>query len=142
MFSGGESPLRSGEVKLRSPFEESKLQVSLNVVKLMSSEGEFLERIPVTRLRRLENLNMIRRVVENRHGVPKAAILWPKDSDNLLTRIGQMPYSFASPVDKTSIYRIWKLLRVKPEDRPVFQTSITDHLVYVDPATGARRQAA
>jgi hypothetical protein len=108
----------------------------------MSSEGEFLERIPVTRLRRLENLNMIRRVVENRHGVPKAAILWPKDSDNLLTRIGQMPYSFASPVDKTSIYRIWKLLRVKPEDRPVFQTSITDNLVYVDPATGARRQAA
>lgn len=116
--------------------------MSLNVVKLNSAEGEFLERIPVSRLRRLEGLGLIRRVVNNRHGVPKAAILWPRDSDNLLLRLGQAPYSFAQPVDKTSIYRIWRLLRIKPEDRPVFQTSITDNLVFVDPATGAKRRAA
>jgi hypothetical protein len=48
-------------------------------------------------------------------------------------------YSFQERID---IYRVWKLMRISEADRPVFQTSITDNLVYVDPATGEKRQAA
>jgi len=116
--------------------------VSLNLIKLHSADGEFLERIPLSRLERLEGLNMIRRVIRNRHGVPKAATLWPRDSDNLLSHLRQTRYSSKKPIDKTSIYRIWKLLRIKKEDRQVFETSVTDNLVFVDPETKKKRRAA
>ncbi len=108
-------------------------------IQLRAADGSLVDSISPQRLERLQKLNMIRRVNFDRLKNPRSAVLWARPGEWVLDRLQMKAYSFQERID---IYRVWKLMRISEADRPVFQTSITDNLVYVDPATGAKRQAA
>ena len=88
-----------------------------------------VDRISEARLKRLDLLGMIREIVRNRKGDAKAAKMWVRPGECILSRMGQQAYSYQQKLD---IYRVWSLMRISDADRPVFQTSITDNMVYLD----------
>lgn len=108
-------------------------------IKLFAADGTLLQSINPQRLSHLQKLGLIRRTVATKAGKPLQAWLWIRNGESVFDRLPIRPYSFQ---ERLEIHRVWTLMRISEKDRPVFQTSITDNLVYVDPATGAKRQAA
>lgn len=108
-------------------------------IQLVSPDGIAVDRISAQRLARLQDLGFIRRVKLNKLKQPIRAHLWPRNGESVLDRLKMQAYSFQERLD---IYRVWRLMHISKKDRPVFQMSVTDNLVYVDPVTGAKRQAA
>ena len=108
-------------------------------ITLRNADGERLETISAARLKRLVGLGFIRRVINRKDGKPIAAIMWPRDKETVLSRLPVRAYSWQ---ERWDIYRVWRLLRIPDAERPVFLTSITDNLVFVDPVTGKKTKAA
>ena len=73
-----------------------------------------------------------------KNGKARSATLWARPGENILTSQGPKAYSYQ---ERLEVYRVWKLMRISEKDRPVFQTSITDNLVFVD-QFGRKTQAA
>jgi len=84
-----------------------------------------METISTERLTRLENLGFIRRVVRRKDGKPAAAILWPRNNEQVWGRLPQRSYSYQERID---IYRVWNLVRISEQDRPIFLASVLDNL--------------
>ena len=108
-------------------------------IQLRAADGSLIDTISPQRLQRLTSLGMVMRTNKDRHGVEKSAVLFARPGESVLDRLKMQAYSFQERID---IYRIWKLMHIAKADRCVFQMSITDNLVYVDPSTGQKRAAA
>ena len=107
-------------------------------IKLFAADGTLLQSINPRRLSHLEKLGLIRKTVSTKSGKPLQAWLWIRQGENVFDRLPVRPYSF---YERIEIHRVWSLMRISEKDRPVFQTSITDNLVFVD-QFGRKRQAA
>lgn len=107
-------------------------------IALRNADGELLDMISSERLKRLDGLGFIRRIIQRKNGTTGAAIMWPRDKETVLSRLPVRAYSWQ---ERWDIYRVWRLLRIPDAERPVFLTSITDNLVFVDPVTGKKRRA-
>jgi hypothetical protein len=94
-------------------------------IQLRNADGELMETISTERLTRLENLGFIRRVVRRKDGKPAAAILWPRNNEQVWGRLPQRSYSYQERID---IYRVWNLVRISEQDRPIFLASVLDNL--------------
>ncbi|MDQ3007207.1 MAG: hypothetical protein M3R47_17720 [Chloroflexota bacterium] len=108
-------------------------------IKLIAADGAPIGRISPQRLSRIQALGLVASVRMNAQGEPKSAKLFPRDGESVLEGLQMKAYSFQERID---IYRVWKLMDISRKDRPVFQMSVTDNLVYVDPSTGQKRTAA
>ncbi len=106
---------------------------------MQSADGSLLEIISPKRFKRLLDNNSFRSVKYNRKGEPLIAIRHRLDSESVLDRVPVNPYSYRQRIKE---WRVWQHIKISDKDRPVFQTSVTDNLVYVDPATGEKRAAA
>lgn len=143
MFSGRQLPRWTGGAHYHPPkllryFLEEACVLAAEI-QLVSPDGIAVDRISAQRLARLQDLGFIRRVKLNKLKQPIRAHLWPRNGESVLDRLKMQAYSFQERLD---IYRVWRLMHISKKDRPVFQMSVTDNLVYVDPVTGAKRQAA
>jgi hypothetical protein len=94
-------------------------------IALRNADGELIDSISTERLTRLENLGFIRRVVRRKDGKPAAAILWPRNNEQVWDRLPQRSYSYQERID---IYRVWNLVRISEQDRPIFLASVLDNL--------------
>ena len=98
-------------------------------IKLFAADGTLLQSINPRRLSHLQKLGLIRKTVETKSGRALQAWLWIRQGENVFDRLPVRPYSFQ---ERLEIHRVWTLMKISEKDRPVFQTSITDNLVYVD----------
>jgi len=108
-------------------------------IQLRAADGSLVDTISSQRLARLDTLLMVMRINRDRKGVARSAVLFARPGESVLDRLRMKAYSFPERID---IYRVWKLMHIASADRPVFQMSITDNLVFVDPVSGEKRAAA